>query len=84
MTFKIEWTKRASEQLDKLDNFISKRILKKIDELINDPFSRDVKKLKGEKAFRLRVGDFRVILEIEKENKRITVIELGHRRNIYY
>lgn len=75
------WTARAWEELEKLEVPVARRILKKIDELIQDPYSRDIKRLKGESAFRLRVGDYRVIFEISGNT--ILILKVGHRRNIY-
>ena len=43
----------------------------------------DVKKLKGRDAWRIRVGDYRVIYEIYDRVLRILVITVGHRREVY-
>ena len=83
MMFAIEWKEGALKQLDKLQLQISDRIYKKVEELSENPFSKDIKKLKGESAFRLRVGDYRVILDIDVKNKMIYILRLGHRKNIY-
>jgi mRNA interferase RelE/StbE len=79
--FKIIWTQRASEELTKIEPHISKRILIKVRDLSENTFSREVKKLKGVDAFRLRVGDYRVIFQIEREI--ISILKVGHRKNIY-
>lgn len=83
MTFSLEWKEGAIRQLEKLHQIISSRIVKKVNELSENPFSRDIKRLKGEIAFRLRVGDYRIILDINTNKKLITVLRLGHRKNIY-
>ncbi len=80
--YEIIWTDYALEQLDKLEKEISRRIVKKIDELIMNPFSRNVKKLKDENSFRLRIGSYRVVFEIKPE-KIIYILKVGHRKNIY-
>ena len=77
----IEWKEPALKQLDKLDSSISSRIVKKVEDLKENFISADVKKLKGEHAFRLRVGDYRVIFEIN--NNLISILKVGHRQNIY-
>ena len=79
--YTIIWDEKSLDQLHKLESNISKRIAKKVDELSNDPFSRDIKKLKGMHDFRLRVGDYRVIFEID--GKTIYILKVGHRRHIY-
>jgi mRNA interferase RelE/StbE len=79
--FKISWSEKALEEVSKLESVVSKRILKKICELAADPFSKDIKRLKGSTDFRLRVGDYRVIFAIE--NGTIQILKVGHRKNIY-
>ena len=79
--FSANWTARAWEELGKLEAPVARRILKKIDELIKDPHSGDIKRLKGMTAFRLRVGDYRVIFEVESNT--IFILKVGHRKNIY-
>ena len=79
--FKIIWDEKAYEKLNKLEPITSKRIIKKVKELSQDPYSKDIKRLKRETAFRLRVGDYRVIFEIYKDI--IKVLKVGHRKNIY-
>ena len=79
--FEIKWTEKSLHELDKLEQNISRRIIKKVDELMNNPYSMEIKKLRGLNAFRLRIGDYRVIFEIERDL--ITILKVGHRRNIY-
>lgn len=81
MSFKISFEKRALLELRKLDKFLAKRIIKKIKELKDDPFSKDIKRLKNQVFFRLRVGDYRVLFELLKNE--IKILKIGHRKNIY-
>lgn len=81
--FALEWKEGAINQLQGLDSFLSKRIFKKVETLKIDPFTKNIKRLKGEKAFRLRVGDYRVIFDVDLKKKLITILRLGHRKNIY-
>ena len=81
MMFTLEWKEDALADLEKLENSIVRRIIKKVEELLQDPYSKDIKRLKGIEAFRLRVGDYRVIFEIEKDT--ILILKIGHRKNIY-
>ena len=82
MFYKIIWDKKPRETLQKLQAFISSRIYKKVNELIENPFSK-IKRLKGVDTFSLRVGDYRIILDIDIKNKTIYVLKIGHRKNIY-
>jgi len=79
--YNIEWKEHALQNIKKLENSIARRIIKKVDELSENPFSKDIKRLKGSNDFRLRVGDYRVIFSIEKET--IQILKVGHRKNIY-
>ena len=67
MALKIVWDKKAFEELNKLEAAVGRRIAKKVDELAEDPFSCDVKKLRGVAGYRLRVGDYRVIFDIDND-----------------
>jgi len=80
--YSIEFSIKAKDQFLKLPSKIKKRVLSVLERIRIRPYSF-VKKLIGSPYFRLRVGDYRVILNIEKNKLIIYVIELGHRKNIY-
>jgi len=79
--YSIKWEERALRETQKLGRSISTRIFKKVDNLRENLNSLDIKRLKGEDKFRLRVGDYRVIFSIE--NPSIVIWKVGHRKNIY-
>ena len=79
--YNIEWKEHALQNLEKLENSIARRIIKKVEELSENLFSKDIKKLKGGNDFRLRVGDYRVIFSIEQNT--IQILKVGHRKKIY-
>ena len=79
--YTLEWKEHALQNIKRLESSLARRILKKIDELSENPFSKDIKKLKGSADFRLRIGDYRIIFSIEKNN--IQILKVGHRKNIY-
>ncbi|MFH1365704.1 MAG: type II toxin-antitoxin system RelE/ParE family toxin [archaeon] len=81
MSFKIIWDEKAYDSLNKLEPSISRRIFKKVEELSEKPFSKEIKRLKRSNDFRLRIGDYRVIFSIQKE--RIQILKVGHRKNVY-
>jgi len=82
MVFKIKWTDVSLKQLEKLDKILAKRIINDVESIAKDPFAF-VKKLKGFDLYRLRVGDYRVIMSIESNKMIIFVLEAGHRSVIY-
>jgi len=82
MTYGIKWSDTSLKQLEKLDKALAKRIIDKVESIADDPFSF-VKKLKGFDLYRLRVGNYRVIVSIESSKLIIFVLEVGHRSSIY-
>lgn len=81
--FNIIWSNKAKLQLAKFPTSIKKAIYSKVSDLEFNPYIKGVKKLRGIDCFRLRVGDYRVIFEIEKNELRILILFLGHRKNVY-
>lgn len=82
MKFQIIWSEPAAKQLKKLDRSVAKRIFKKVSELENHPY-RNVKKLVSFPYFRLRIGEYRVIINVKKSELQILILKVGNRKNIY-
>ena len=80
--YKLIFEKRALHILNKLDKPIKERIWNKLQDCKKDPF-RYLEPLTEIKGFKLRVGDYRVIIDVEKEIKILHVLRVGHRKNIY-
>lgn len=80
---RIDFVKSAEKELGKLDKRLGKRLLEKIQKLSNDPYGQDSQKLAGGKGYRIRLGDYRIVYIIDKPNKLVTIIKIGHRREIY-
>lgn len=84
MSYKVEILRGALKQLKKIPSELQERIQIKIDDLATEPRPNGVKKLKGkENAYRIRVGDYRIIYDIFDDLLVVNVVEVGHRRNIY-
>jgi len=82
LVYSIYLTRTAKGQLNKIDKSAAKRIVKKLRSIAPDPFHY-ITRLAGSDIYKLRVGDYRVKMTIEKDKLIIIVIEVGHRRNIY-
>jgi mRNA interferase RelE/StbE len=82
MTYEIIFSDNALTQLKKLEHSIQERIIKSLERIRIRPEAY-VTKLVGDSGYRLRVGDYRVILDIDKEKLHILIIKIGHRKNIY-
>ena len=82
--YEVLLSKAARKQLLILPAFIHNKIIEDISNLSAVPRPSGCKKLKGYKnSYRIRVGDYRIIYEIEDKVLRILVIAIGHRKDIY-
>ena len=82
MEYEIIWSIKAARQMRSLDRSVAKRIYEKVDQLHQNP-ERYIEKLVRYPYYRLRVGDYRVILDIRHESVRILIMKVGHRSNVY-
>jgi len=82
MSYGIIFSDKAFMQLKKLEQKTQERIIKVLERIRIRPESF-VTKIVGDPGFRLRVGEYRVIVDIEKEKLLILVIKIGHRSRIY-
>jgi len=82
MTYQIFFTDKAKKQLEKLEKIDQERIIKSLQRIRIRPEAY-ITKLVGDPEYKLRVGDYRIILDIEKEKLIILVLMIGHRKNIY-
>jgi len=80
--YEILLSDKAKKQLEKLGHDVQERIVKSLERIRIRPEAY-VTKLVGETAYKLRVGDYRVILDLYGEKLLILVIKVGHRRNVY-
>ena len=83
MKHQILMLRRAQRELENLPHPARLRVQNAIADLAENPHPPGSLKLTNRDAWRLRVGDYRVIYEIENEQLIVTVIRLGHRRDIY-
>jgi mRNA interferase RelE/StbE len=82
MTFIIELSDEASQELDGIERKDAQRIINKLQEAAENPF-RYFMRLSGRPEFKLRVGEYRLIAHISTNESRILIMTLGHRRNVY-
>jgi len=81
MSFSIDWDEKALSFLKKLPKDISKRIFNKIDSIKDNPF-RYLDNFEG-KYHKLRIGDYRALIDVDTENKILLVQVLDKRGRVY-
>ncbi len=82
MTYEIIFSDKALRQLKKMEKNIQERIIAVLERIRVRPEAY-VTKLVGDPGYKLRVGDYRVIMDIDNKILRILILKVGHRRNIY-
>lgn len=82
MRYKIVYTKRAEKDISKLDRETKIRIKKALDRYTEDPLNYAKKMIDPALGtYRFRVGDYRIIFDIE--GNELVILRVGHRRKIY-
>ena len=87
MTWKVEWDDKARRELRKLNRSTQGDILRYFREkiMVDDDPRRFGKALRHELhgLWRYRIGDYRVVCQIQDEHLIVLALSVGHRRNIY-
>ena len=84
--FEVLLTSKAEKGLKNAPEHMRASISDIIDSLENTYFPRghDIKKMKGvENTYRIRIGDYRLIYQVDFKDRRIFVLAIGRRKNIY-
>jgi mRNA interferase RelE/StbE len=83
--YKIELKPSAQRELKKLPKRLQRRIVNKIDLLADDPRPSGAEKLSGGyDYYRIRVGDYRILYEIQDKVLLVIVIRVAHRKEVYH
>ncbi|MCZ7357466.1 MAG: type II toxin-antitoxin system RelE/ParE family toxin [Candidatus Methanoperedens sp.] len=82
MTYEIIFSDKALRQLKKLERNVQERIIAVLERIRVRPEAY-VTKLVGDPGYKLRVGDYRVIMDIDNKILRILILKVGYRKNIY-
>jgi len=81
--YRIEFTRSAEKDLRNIDKAKIAAIYREIEQLKSSPRPQGVKKLTGaQRTYRIRIGDYRVVYEIEDEVLLILVIRIAHRKDV--
>ena len=83
MSYNLEILRRAQKELANLPEETYLKIYETVKNLAEDPRPSGCLKLKGREGWRIRVGNYRVLYRIEDQQQIITVVHIGHRRDVY-
>lgn len=83
MSYSIQILRRAQKELSQLPKQKYERIKDAVQSLSDEPRPQGCKKLTGREGWRIRVGDYRVIYEIDDRQQTLTILHIGHRRDVY-
>ena len=83
MPYQIVIKRSAEKELNALPAALRDRIAARLLALEENPRPTGIKKLQGEESYRLRIGDYRVLLAIDDRQQQVIVYAIGHRREVY-
>ena len=84
MAYSIVLKKSVEKDIRKLPKNVIPRIVSRIEALASDPYPKNSVKIEGaERTYRLRVGDYRIIYQVDKERREILILHVRHRRDAY-
>lgn len=81
--YKVVLKKTACKELDSLPGEVASKFIKRIEDLEHNPYPRDTKKLSPTPFYRIRQGRYRLIYEVDEPKKKVTILRVGPRRDIY-
>ena len=82
--YHVQFAPSAARSLAKLERSFQRRIARRLDALVYEPRPKGSEKLRGAAGrYRIRVGDYRIIYDIEDDELLILILRVGHRRDIY-
>ena len=82
MSYELIFGEKALDELSKLPKEIQRRIYEKLSAAKYNPV-HFFERLEGRADYKLRIGDYRAIADIDNETMLICVTKVGHRKNIY-
>ena len=82
MAYQIHWDEKAREFLRSISMEDARRIIKKVNGIVDFP-RHYLDRLEELNAYKLRVGDYRAIIDLDENAQIISVLFIGHRKNVY-
>jgi mRNA interferase RelE/StbE len=83
MPYQIIIKRSAEKELNALPVALRDRIAQRLLALEETPRPAGIKKRQGAESYRLRIGDYRVLLTIDDQRQQVMIYAIGHRREVY-
>lgn len=80
--YEIVLSSRAEKELHKLEKGVQVRVLAVLERIRIRP-ELHLQKLVGSDSYKVRIGDYRAIVDLDKTKQVLFVLRVGHRRNVY-
>ena len=81
--YSVELRTRAERDIVALPPSVARRVLDVLARLRENPRPAGIRKLAVEGGYRIRVGEYRIVLEIDDSARRVTIVRIRHRRDVY-
>ena len=82
--YRITFARSARRELERLPRVLARRILAKIETLKEDPRPRGCRKIQGPtRLWRIRVGEYRVVYDIDDDQRLVDIVVIRHRSEAY-
>ena len=83
-SYNVEFKPSVHKDFRRLPKSVVERVMKRIEKLQADPFPHGVTKLEGvERLYRIVVGDYRIVYEVDTQARQVTILYVRHRRDVY-
>ncbi|MDO8716521.1 MAG: type II toxin-antitoxin system RelE/ParE family toxin [Dehalococcoidales bacterium] len=83
MSYQVHILRSAEKEMERLPATVQARLSQRILSLEENPRPRGVKKLSGREEYRLRVSNYRILYVVDDANRTVTIVAIGHRREVY-
>ncbi|MBI5559710.1 MAG: type II toxin-antitoxin system RelE/ParE family toxin [Deltaproteobacteria bacterium] len=82
--YKVAWKSSAERELKRIDKQFIPKIFSAVESLVENPFPSQCRRLQGvESVYRLRIGDYRVVYQVDTTESTITIYHVRHRKEAY-
>ena len=82
-SYRLTLRQSAVKELESLPRRDLARVMSRIKVLADNPRPPACEKLSGQERYRIRQGDYRILYEVNDSDQVVTVVKIGHRREVY-